>query len=97
MKLRFIFIIIILLSNVIISQEAALSKEIDGSIKIYLDCWDCDPSFFRQNLELVNFVRDSKLADIHILVTRQRTASASTEYGINFIIQVCTKILNSID
>ncbi len=85
MKLRFIFIIIILLSNVIISQEAALSKEIDGSIKIYLDCWDCDPSFFRQNLELVNFVRDSKLADIHILVTRQRTASASTEYGINFI------------
>jgi hypothetical protein len=30
-------------------------------------------------------VRDPKLADIHILVTEQRTASNATEYGMNFL------------
>ncbi len=85
MKLRIIFIIILLSSNLIISQESMMTKEIDEKIEIYLDCEDCDYSFFRRNLNFVNFVRDPKLADIHILVTRQRTASSSTEYGINFI------------
>ncbi len=85
MILRFTLIYIFFLSNTLFPQEKLMSRTINGNIKIYLDCWDCDPSFFRQNLELVNFVRDPQLADIHILVTQQRTASASTEYGINFI------------
>ncbi|MFC1784679.1 hypothetical protein ACFL0J_03505 [Candidatus Neomarinimicrobiota bacterium] len=85
MKNRIILIFVLLISNIIIPQEMESPENIEENIKIYLDCWECDLSFFRQNLELVNFVRDPKLADIHILVTVQITASGSNEYGINFI------------
>lgn len=57
----------------------------NGKIKIYLDCEDCDSSFFRNNLEFVDFVRDPKLADVHLFVTEQETGGNGTEYTINFI------------
>ncbi|MBM1105846.1 hypothetical protein JQC67_06840 [Aurantibacter crassamenti] len=57
----------------------------NGKIKIYLDCNDCDSSFFRNNLEITDFVRDQKLADIHLFVTEQGAGGSGTEYTINFI------------
>ena len=85
MKTHLIYILILFLFNNIFPQEKVSSHKIDDNIKIYLDCWDCDRSFFRKNLNIVTFVRDPKLADIHLFVTNQRTASGSNEYGINFI------------
>ena len=67
------------------SQGFVSSNSVSSNIKIYLDCHDCSFSFFRRNLDYVDFVRDPKLADLHIFVTEQRTASGSTDYGLNFI------------
>ncbi|WP_341224891.1 hypothetical protein [uncultured Arcticibacterium sp.] len=82
-----------LISSIGYSQNVNLEKINDGlftdslnsKIKIYLDCDDCNASFFRRNLVYSDFVRDTKLADIHVFVTEQRTAANGTEYGFNFI------------
>ncbi|MCF8226306.1 MAG: hypothetical protein K9J30_10550 [Bacteroidales bacterium] len=78
----FIFIHSIPLSG----QEYSNIPAPDSSrLKLYMDCRDCDFSFFRRNLPYVDFVRDQKSSDLHLLVTEQRTASDGRAYGLNFI------------
>lgn len=85
MRKFFLYTLILAVSIVGYSQDNVLTDTKKRNIKIYLDCHDCDFSFFRRNLTFIDFVRDARLAEIHILVTEQRTAGDGTEYGINFI------------
>ena len=85
MRLLLLNILFITVSVIGYSQNNSITEPTNGKIKIYLDCDDCNTSFFRRNLTFVDFVRDAKLADIHVFVTEQRTASNGTEYGLNFI------------
>ncbi|HWR82380.1 MAG TPA: hypothetical protein VN285_03685 [Candidatus Deferrimicrobium sp.] len=59
---------------------------------IYIDCPNCDfgcafcdQDFFRTEITFVNFVRDRKEADVHILITRQTTGSGGREFTVEFI------------
>ena len=85
--MRFLFfnILFLLISDFGYSKDKPLNDNTDSKIKIYLDCDDCNSTFFRKNMQVVDFVRDSKLADVHVFVTEQKTGSNSTEYGLNFI------------
>ncbi len=53
--------------------------------KVYLDCRGCDKDYYRDSITYVNFVRDRKGADIHVLVTQQSTGSGGREYTFTFI------------
>jgi hypothetical protein len=53
--------------------------------KVFIDCDFCDRDYFRENLTYINFVRDRADADIHVLITDQRTGSGGREYTFNFI------------
>ncbi|MBU8923113.1 MAG: hypothetical protein KOO63_14940 [Bacteroidales bacterium] len=53
--------------------------------KIYIDCNRCDEAYLRTEIEFVNFVRDRKEADVHIMVISQRTGSGGDEYTVEFI------------
>lgn len=53
--------------------------------KVFLDCRRCDRDFFRDEITYVNYVRDRKDADIHVLVTEQRTGSGGQEYTFAFL------------
>ncbi|MCK4539124.1 MAG: hypothetical protein KAV42_10050 [Candidatus Krumholzibacteria bacterium] len=53
--------------------------------KIYIGCNNCDEAYLRTEIEFVNFVRDRKEADVHILVISQRTGSGGDEYTVEFI------------
>lgn len=55
------------------------------AIKVYLDCYYCDSDYIRRELPFVNYVRDRKEAQVHILVTRESTGSGGREYRINLI------------
>jgi len=55
------------------------------AIKVYLDCRQCDEDFIRTEITFVNFVRDRKDAQVHVLVTSQHTASRGHEYTLAFI------------
>ncbi len=54
---------------------------------VFLDCSrrDCDLDYIRTEITFVNYVRDRESADVHILVTRQRTGSGGREYTLAFI------------
>jgi hypothetical protein len=84
--MRLVLIILyILVSASGYAQSHTLTEPADSRVKLYLDCDDCNSTFFRRNLAFVDFVRDAKLADIHVFVTEQRTGGNGTEYGLNFI------------
>ncbi|UCH62386.1 MAG: hypothetical protein JSU77_11360 [Fidelibacterota bacterium] len=55
------------------------------AIKVYLDCRQCDEDFIRTEITFVNFVRDRKDAQVHVLVTFQHTASRGHEYTFTFV------------
>lgn len=53
--------------------------------KVYIDCNFCDEDYIRQNITCVNYVRDRKVADVHLLVTEQETGSGGEEFSLTFI------------
>lgn len=55
---------------------------------MFLDCtqsWLCDFDYVRSELKMVDFVRDRFVADVHILITTQRSSSGGTQAQANFI------------
>ncbi len=66
-------------------SQATKQTSIAGALKIYLDCLYCDEDFMRTEINCVNFVRDSKEADVHILITMQNTGSGGTSYTIYYL------------
>jgi len=56
-------------------------------VRVFLDCantW-CDFDFIRTEITFVDWVRTRQDADVHVLVTSQRTAAGGTEYTLAFI------------
>jgi hypothetical protein len=53
--------------------------------KVFIDCGVCDIDYIRTEITFVNYVRDRKEADIHVLVTSLRTGGGGREYTIAFI------------
>ena len=62
----------------------AKSNYTDTKIKIFLDCEECDFSYFRRNISFVEFVRAPQLADINVLVTDQETGSGGNIFYFQF-------------
>ena len=57
----------------------------EAAPKVFLDCRGCDRDYYREEITYVNYMRDRKDADIHILVTDQSTGSGGREYTFAFI------------
>lgn len=57
----------------------------EAAPKVFLDCRRCDRDYFREEITYINYVRDRKDADIHVLVTDQETGSGGREYTFAFI------------
>jgi uncharacterized protein DUF481 len=56
-----------------------------GALRVFLDCDWCDETFLRTEITFVDYVRDRKDADLHVLVTTQGTGGGGTEYTFKFI------------
>ena len=52
---------------------------------MFLDCDFCDGTFIRQEMPYVDHVRDREVADVHILITRERTGSGGRAYALELI------------
>lgn len=57
----------------------------DQALNIYIDCNNCDLPYFKEHFTIVNYVRDRKESDVHIIVTEMHTGSGGTEYTIQLI------------
>jgi len=76
------------LTSVTYSQEEqeSIQEDMNGAPKVFLDCGrSCDKNYIRMEISFVNYVRDRKDADVHVLVTTQRTGSGGQEYTMNFM------------
>lgn len=69
------------------AQEApAVAAPAPGTIRLFLDCGPfCDETFQRREITVVDWVRDRKDADVHVLVTPQSTGGGGTEFTLKFI------------
>jgi len=56
--------------------------------KVFLDCGMCDIDYIRTEITFVNYVRDRKEAQVHILITTLSTGSGGREYTISYIGQL---------
>lgn len=66
-------------------QESNLELMKKLAVKVFLDCNSCDMEFLKEEITFVNYLRDRKDADVHILVTTQATGSGGQEFSIDFI------------
>jgi hypothetical protein len=69
------------------AQESLDSSLTDTGdhIRVYLDCRSCDTDYIQTELTFVTYVRDRHNAQVHLLITTQRTGSGGREYSIAFL------------
>lgn len=71
--------------------EDILRKE---AINLFINCNNCDLSSIKKNIKWVNYVRDTKDAHVHLLVTESSTNSGGTEFSLFIIGQYTFKGIN---
>ena len=54
----------------------------EETVNVYLDCWFCDTDHIKRQIDYVNYVRDRKDADVHIMVATQRAANGGRRYSV---------------
>lgn len=84
MKKIYFFCILSLFTNLNFAQTRNDSPP-DQVPFIYLDCDRCDYDYIKTEVPFVNFVRERKEAQIHILVSTQGTGSGGEEFTLTFI------------
>ncbi|MDH7512705.1 MAG: hypothetical protein QHH14_07155 [Clostridiales bacterium] len=85
------FLLYFLFAGVLAALPAAAQQEVDvdalkkAAARVFIDCSSCDLDYIRTEIAFVNYVRERKEAQVHILVTTMRTGSGGREYTISFI------------
>ncbi|UCC85204.1 MAG: hypothetical protein JSW46_09935 [Gemmatimonadota bacterium] len=72
------------------SGVAAQEPEADSAVQalsVFLDCngRNCDFDHFRREITWVNWVRDRRDSDVHLLVTTQRTGGGGQHYTLDYL------------
>jgi len=66
-------------------QKDSLPVLSSGAPRVFLDCERCDEDYIRTEITFVDYVRDRQEAQVHVLMTTQRTGSGGSEYTLTFI------------
>jgi hypothetical protein len=61
------------------------AQNASARLKVYLDCGNCFGDYIREEVSMVEYVRDPAEADVHILVSRSDTGSGGTEQAVALI------------
>jgi len=56
-----------------------------GAVRLFIDCRFCDMDYIRREIPYVNYVRDTKEAQVYVLETQQSTGSGGSEYTFTFL------------
>jgi hypothetical protein len=72
-----------------LAQKAGVPATIEDlkktAPKVFIDCNDCDLDYIRTEITFVNYVRDRKEAQVHVLITTLKTGSGGREYTLSFL------------
>lgn len=82
-----LFLSLLVFGNSLQAQERTDTTDVlqAQAPKVFIDCQFCDESYIRTEITFVNYVRDRLQADVHVLITTQRTAAGGQEYTVTFI------------
>lgn len=67
------------------AQSAPAQTTSPQLLRVFLDCYECDTEYLRQNVLFVDYVRDRTVADVHVLVTTQSTGGGGLAWTAKFI------------
>lgn len=70
------------------TQAADIEELKKSAPKVYIDCERCDIEYIKTEITFVNYVRDRKEAQVHVLITTQTTGSGGREYTLTFMGQL---------
>ena len=65
--------------------SSVLAQDTNARLKVYLDCDNCFGDYIREEVDIVEYVRDPAEADVHILVSQSDTGSGGTERAVALI------------
>jgi hypothetical protein len=65
--------------------QESVQEPMTGALRVFLDCRACDFDYLRREVAYVDYVRDRKDAEVHVLVTTRGTGGGGTEYTFTFI------------
>ncbi len=86
MKKIICFLIFISVIQVSFAQEP--TETVDTlrryALKLFFDCPFCDEDYIRREIPFINYVRDRKEAQVHLMVTSQQTGGGGWEYSFHF-------------
>ena len=86
MKRRILFLFFIALACTLFAQPESSNDSLRyGALNVFFDCDRCDEEHIRREVSYVNYVRDRKEADVHVLITNERTGSGGQAYTFTFI------------
>ena len=83
----FFSLFLFFLTNLLFSDSfAGYQYTNNPSLSVYLDLPSgTDVDFIRQEIPIVMYVRDKKLADVHIIISQHPAGSTGSTYSISFI------------
>ncbi|MEM8487448.1 MAG: hypothetical protein AAF564_17990 [Bacteroidota bacterium] len=70
-------------ANLAIAQQT--ETDTPARVALFLDCGFCDGTFIRQETPYLDHVLDREVADIHVLVTRERTGAGGEVQTLDVI------------
>ncbi len=76
---------IVVVALVCVLPSGVAAQDTNGRLKVYLDCTNCFGDYIREEVDMVEYVRDPAEADVHILVSRSDTGSGGTERAVALI------------
>jgi hypothetical protein len=65
--------------------SSVLAQDPTVRLKVYLDCSDCFGDYIREEVDMVEYVRDPAEADVHIIVSQSDTGSGGIERAVALI------------
>ena len=69
-RARFVFILIAI-GVVVAASPAAAQTDAPEALRVFLDCNRCDSDYLRTEITFVNYVRDRRDAQVHVLVATE--------------------------
>jgi hypothetical protein len=83
---RFIVLLALLTPSSEARGQVPETRDPATTIRLFIDCTNapCDDAFFRTEISYVDHVRDRQQADVHLLMTAQRTAGGGREITFSF-------------
>ena len=67
------------------ASSGSTAPAVPATVKVFLDCSQCDFTNLRQDITYVSYVNARQDADVHVLISTENTASGGREYTFDFI------------